>query len=429
MNSIRTINPLTWGFFTFFLDQPLELSWEAALLIAFAVLTTFGVSVVFPYIPVHGKEIGMPLALIGNLIVMYYLLQALSRVPLGQVSDTIGHHRPILLGAIIYFLAAVAFVLSDISWPLLFLGEICLGIANSITWVTIPSYITDLDGIMPLFTFSLGVGWLIGSPLGGLIKDNLGMVWVFRTLLIVSVLLIILGLAFYHRYSEEASFRAALGSFFKVEECCPGSVSPYPSLSSFVDSWQLMASNLEVLIAGLFSFLVFMTFGLGASILPLYFSQVGFSSFIIGLLVATRTATSTGIRLFSNRIQRRFGGSAALVVSTALVGLAMILISRTPNLKLVVAISAFWGLNAGIYLPIVFKMIGDNTSQESRGLAMGIRGTMGTMGAAFGTWFFSLLAGQLTLASSLLIAGSSTIVGAFLLGWLYRHRRRRDVAG
>ncbi len=391
---------------------------EVWLLIAFSALCTFGVSSVFPYIPIHGKEIGIPVTIIGQLVVLYYLLQSVTRIPLGKLSDTIGHHKPVLIGAVFFILSSLAFVFSAKLWFLLFLGEFFLGIANSITWVTIPSYITNVDRALPVYTFTMGLGWLLGSPVGGYIKDGLGMNWVFLTLLFVSVGLFILSAVFYHFETKQREIEEPDKSLFDLIKFAPQGVQLYPSLKSYVDAWRLLKTNRPLLIASSFSFLVFMAFGLGASILPLYFSKVGISSFFIGILISTRTAASTSIRLASDRFTKRFSEMIILVVGTALAGISMIIISQVQHFYLLAILSAAWGLFSGFYLPVTFKIIGDNTDLEERGIAMGIRGTMGTFGAALGTWVFSGVADSFSLETSLMFAGIITVVGSILLGLL-----------
>ncbi len=383
----------------------------------YAVACAFGVSVVFPYIPVHGKEIGIPVSIIGYLVVLYYLLQAITRIPLGRLSDIVGHYRPIFLGALCYLASATAFILSSRLWLLLFLGELFLGLANSITWVTIPSYITRIKKAIPIYTFAIGMGWLIGSPTGGYIKDNLGMQWVFLTLLFVSLVLLFLSSLFYIQ-SRETNLRESVKSFLSLSIFTPASIPIYPSMKSYLQAWKLFKSNKELLIASLFSFIVFMSFGLGASILPLYFSKIGISSFFIGILISIRSSSSTLIRLASARVSRRYGGVKVLVVTTVLVGVSMVLISITESFVLLSVFSILWGLSSGLYLPIVFDVIGKYTKSEQRGIAMGVRGTLGTLGAAFGTLIFSNLAQSLSLGPSLLIAGVFTAFGSIALGLL-----------
>ncbi|MFP4631262.1 MAG: hypothetical protein ACLFN7_03810 [Candidatus Acetothermia bacterium] len=51
---------------------------------------------------------------------------------------------------------------------------------------------------------------------------------------------------------------------------------------------------------------------------------------------------------------------------------------------------------------------------------MGIRGTLGTFGAAFGTWAFSTVAESLSLGSALLSAGVFAAVGSLALAVIFR---------
>lgn len=399
----------------------LVLKKETTILILFSVLVTFGVSMIFPYVPVHGREIGIPVGIIGHLVVLYYLLQAVTRIPLGKLSDIIGYHHPVLVGAIFFVFSSLAFVFSTHFWLLLFVGEFFLGLANSVTWVTVPSYITHNDNVMPLFTFSLGLGWLMGSPVGGFIKDNLGMQWVFNYQFLVSLGLLGLALAFYFFESNVEFSRQNIRSFLRFGKFSPGSLPIYPSVQSYVKAWRLLVENKRLLAAGLFSFLVFMTFGLGASIVPLYFSEVGISSLFIGVLVSVRTSTSTAVRLLSNRVTSRFGEMKVLITSTTLVGICMVLLSFVENLGLLLILSAFWGLCAGYYLPVVFQIIGNSTRKEDRGMAMGVRGTMGTLGAASGTLLFSYLADIFSLSFALFLAGLVAAIGSLIVGRLVRY--------
>jgi len=392
---------------------------DAKILVVFSLFCTFGVSNIVPYIPIFGREIGMPVALIGNLVLLYYLLQAVTRIPLGRLSDLIGHHRPVLLGSLLYLSASLAFLLSIKVWPLLFLGEIFLGLANSITWVTIPSYITSSSNALPVYSFSVGLGWLIGSPTGGYIKDNFGMVWVFFTLTIVSLVLVYLSWLFYFE-SSDMTRRESVRNFIKMSSVSPSSFPIYPSLKSYLEGWRLLKSNSELLFASLFSLIVFMTFGLGASVVPLYFSEIGVASFFIGILISIRVATSTFIKLACKRFTESFGNFRVLIFSTVFAGVFIVLVSLTESPLLLGIFSALWGLGSGLYLPIVFDIIGKNTEEEDRGIAMGIRGTLGTFGAAFGTWAFSTIAGSFSLSSALLSAGVFAALGSIVLGIVFR---------
>lgn len=392
---------------------------DAGVLVVFSLVCTFGVSNIVPYIPIFGQEIGMPVALIGNLVLLYYLLQSVTRIPLGRISDLIGHHKPVLLGSLLYLFSSFAFLLSLKFWPLLFLGEIFLGLANSITWVTVPSYITSSSNALPIYSFSVGLGWLIGSPTGGYVKDAFGMEWVFFTLFLASLVLIYLSWLFYYE-SSDLSRRESARNFLKMSSVSPSAIPVYPSMKSYIHAWELLKENRELQFASLFSFIVFMTFGLGASVVPLYLSGVGIGSFLVGILISIRITTSTFIKLASRRLTEAFGNSTVLVTSTVMAGIFIVLVSLTEQLVLLGAFSALWGIGSGLYLPIVFDIIAKSTEAEERGIAMGVRGTLGTFGAAFGTWAFSSLAQSFSLAGSLLSAGLFAALGSLVLAFIFR---------
>lgn len=397
----------------------LEINKDVKILTVFSALCTFGVGSIIPYIPIFGQEIGMPVVLIGNMVLLYYLLQALTRIPLGKLSDLVGHHKPVLLGSLLYLFSSLAFLISIKIWPFLFLGEIFLGLANSITWVTVPSYITSFSDALPLYSFAVSLGWLVGSPTGGFIKDAFGMKWLFFMLLLVAVLLVYLSWLFYFE-SSKLSRRESVKNFIKMSSVTPSTIPIYPSMKSYIPAWRLLTGNKELLFASLFSFIVFMTFGLGASIVPLYLTGVGIASFLVGVLVSIRMTTATLIKLFCRKFTDAFGNSTVLVAGTASAGLFIVLFSRTDQLIVLMILSALWGIGSGLYLPITFDIIAKNTEESDRGMAMGIRGTLGTLGAAFGTWTFSTVAGSFSLAGALLSAGLFAAMASLLFGFLFR---------
>lgn len=57
-----------------------------------------------------------------------------------------------------------------------------------------------------------------------------------------------------------------------------------------------------MLIASLASFIMFMAFAMGSSLVPIYFSEIGLGSLLIGLLISIRTGSATLIRLTTGKI-------------------------------------------------------------------------------------------------------------------------------
>jgi MFS family permease len=166
---------------------------------------------------------------------------------------------------------------------------------------------------------------------------------------------------------------------------------------------------------------MFMNFAMANSLIPLRFSDVGLSSFTIGLLLTVRSATSTTVRLLTEKVLTVGRKATILVGLTVLTGLVILGFAVARSLPSLVALSIVWGLGGGLYLPVVFSLIADATAESERGVAMGLRGTLGTAGSAIGVIVFMPLADLTSIVTSLLLFGAFVLAFAGGLG-LYWHR-------
>lgn len=398
---------------------------EAKLLVIFATLSSLGVSMILPYIPLFGREVGMPISIVGFLIFAYYGIEVIARIPIGFLSDAIGHTLVIFAGAVSFVAASFFYLTSSSIWFFLLVAQLLLGIGISITWVTIPSFITIIRSSLPVYTFSVGLGWLIGPITGGIIKEQLGMYFLFFIFFLISLPLLALTLLF-HREMKGSLLPSLFDQdLSKTQE--KNSSLPPPSIpeiftsttNSFSDAFSLLKKSRRILLAALVSFIMFMNFAMGSSLVPLRFSDVGLSSFLIGTLLTIRTGTSTLIRLATERILKIGRQTLILIGGAALTGIVVFFFSRTGSLPVLVLLSIIWGLGGGIYLPIVFSLIADATDEAERGVAMGLRGTMGTTGSAIGVLVFMNLADVFDVSSSLALFGifASAFSLILLLYW------------
>lgn len=113
------------------------------LLITFATISSVGLSSILPYIPLFGREIGMPISLVGFLIFVYYGIEVISRIPIGSLTDILGSGLVVVWGGATVVFASFFYLLSSWSWQLLFGAQLLLGLGISITWVTIPAFVTE----------------------------------------------------------------------------------------------------------------------------------------------------------------------------------------------------------------------------------------------------------------------------------------------
>ncbi len=397
---------------------------QMKIITAFATLSSFGTAMVFPYLwPYANDVLGLSAIVSGILLFSFYGTEAITRIPIGFFGKYLRHSFIVVGGGVSYVLAALFYMAHNLSWQFLFGGQILLGLGISITWVTIPEYVTKTGGSLPVYTFSVGVGYLTGTVVGGTVTDIWGIPKLFTIFFGISIALIIVSLLLQKEVIGKAL--PTNGDHVKIDSDMRKEPPEIPigvsqlfisSLSSFREAFTLLKERIEILIAGIVSFIMFMTFAIGSSLIPVYLSGIGVGSFFIGVLLSVRMGTSTFIRLATNKVLEVGDKIEILIAGTFLSGLSILLFTLTQSLYILVGLSLIWGLGGGLYLPIVFSLIADGTDDDERGVAMGLRGTMGTSGSAIGTLTFFYLSGAFSAHSSLKTFGMFVI---FFTGVIY----------
>ncbi|MFW6047844.1 MAG: MFS transporter [Candidatus Natronoplasma sp.] len=375
------------------------------LLTSFAFISSIGSSMIMPYIPIYGKEIGMSVTLAGVLVFVFYGIDTAARIPIGWLSGQVGYHRVVLGGGLSLLLASILYHISDPFPKLLFLAQLFFGVGFSMTWVTIPSFITLKNQSLGIYSFFVGLGWLIGPPAGGYIKDHLGMGHLFIGFLIHSIILVLISVLFYLYHKKQFDYGGKIKNL-------TAEVS-----RSFIEGFKMAMRGGRVVIAFAVSFIMFMAFSMAYSLVPLYFEFVGLISFQIGILQSFRQGSSTLIRVGLSKILSLADDVTILTVGMLGTGIAIICISMIESTLWLTIFSIVWGLSAGMYFPIVIDLIAKGTTEEERGIALGMRGTVGTLGSALGVLIFSGLADTFSIPISLTIVGSF-IVGFGIILWI-----------
>ena len=381
---------------------------EFWILTSFATIASIASSMVMQYIPIFGREIGMKVALVGFLVFVFYGMDTLARIPIGSFSDIIGYDKVVLIGGVAMILASVFYLLSIGLPKFLFLGQIFFGLGFSMTWVTIPSFITVTDQSLPKYTFFVSLGWLLGPLLGGWIRDT----WDMYTLFIVfsgsSIILMLHSIGFYKFYSHK-----------DISENEPTAITPneivYNTITSFRDAFKVLLKGGRVAIAVSVSFVMFMSFSMAFSLIPIYLGAIGLSSFLVGSFNSSRMGCATIIKLAVRKIIDKIGDVNALTIGMIGTGIPIFLIPLTEYYPLIILYSVIWGLTGGMYFPIVLDLIAKDTTKKERGVALGLRGTIGTLGSALGALIFSFLAEQFSINFSLQVVGIFVVIAAIVI--------------
>jgi MFS transporter, DHA1 family, tetracycline resistance protein len=145
-------------------------------------LDLLGYGLVIPLLPNFARTLGASALVIGVVLAVYSFAQFIFGPVLGSLSDRFGR-RPVLLCTIA--VSVVAYLLFGISTTLVFLliSRTLAGCAAGNLSVA-QAYIVDVTPpenrakALGLVGAALGLGFIFGPPIGGAVKEYLGMNWV-----------------------------------------------------------------------------------------------------------------------------------------------------------------------------------------------------------------------------------------------------------
>lgn len=343
-----------------------------------------GIGMVSPLLPVFAQEMGASGVWLGLAFAGF----AISETPLmpfiGRLSDRFGRKLFLVMGMLIYALAALGYLYSS-TYQLLVLFRILSGLGAAMFFPVAFAYVGDLSPsgqegrYMGLFNMAFLFGWGAGPLLGGLVKDSFGTDATFLAMMLMSAaaFLLLLLLLPGHRSAEPKER--------PVERQTPW-------LQLLKDKIAVAACSFE-LIWGL-------GFGAIMSFLPVFMTtSLGTTATAIGIVISTR-ALLNGVLVYpygwlADRVNRTLLVIVGAIV-TAAGAMALPWMSSFVSLIVLFAITALF---ESVAVPAA------NAIAVDRGRELGMGSVMGlfNMSMAAGLLLGSVLGG---LVQDLLDTGS-----------------------
>lgn len=141
-----------------------------------------GFGILIPILPIYVKDLGYEADMAGLVIAIYSVMNFVFGPLWGVLSDRFGR-RPVMLISIAITAVSYVFLAQATTLLLLFLARFLAGIGSA-NISTAQAYITDVTTpanrakALGLIGAAFGIGFVIGPPVGGLLKHHLGMEWV-----------------------------------------------------------------------------------------------------------------------------------------------------------------------------------------------------------------------------------------------------------
>lgn len=367
------------------------------------------VGIFSPTFSLYAAGLGASLTLIGVLSSVVGLTRILSSVPIGVISDARGRKGVLVAGML--FLAVSCFLYTVVRHPSLLIPiRVLTGLAVSSTFFIGIAYVGDMvdkahRGVaIGVYTTCMGLGFTLGSGLGGEMAASLGYDITFRLAAVAA--LVGVAVAWW-----------GLGASPKRE------VSHAPALS-FSTRLGLLVREPHLFAASLGNLLVILMFDAAiVNFFPLYAASLFISQAVIGSMFAVRALVSTSVRLPTGVLTARVSSRNLMVIALVLGMVMVFAICCLNDPVALTVVLAGEGVCFGMFLTAGQAFIAEHFAESERGAALGVYGTTGSIGSTAGPVVLGAVADLWGLRAVFWLTGALVLVGiAVLLIMSYRRR-------
>ena len=373
--------------------------------------------IVSPTFSLYATSLGASFALIGVLSAVVGLTRILSSVPIGVIADAKG--RKNILSAGMLFHAAATFLYAAVPNPYLLLPiRILTGWAIISTFFLGVEYLGDVVALherglaIGLYTNFMGLGFTIGSLIGGALVATYGYAVCYR----VATAVALLGFVIARRGLVNRSTNGH-GTATPKESTGSPDMPLTAKLSTMIKQPALLAASLaNALMSAVFG-------GAITNFFPLYAVSLSAGEAAIGSMFAVRSFMSALSRVPTGFLTTRLPSAGLMAAALVLVTFSVVSMSFTTTPALLGVFLAGEGIAFGMFITSGQTFVSEHASEADRGTAIGIYSTAGSIGSTAGPFFLGLIANWWGIATTFRVTGAMVFVGIVVL-WLLSLRQR-----
>lgn len=358
-----------------------------------------------PTLPTYVQSKVSDLAVVGTILSMYGLWQALIRLPLGIAADWLGWRKPFILLCLI-FVGLGAWLLGRAETANgLLVGRAMTGLAAG-TWVPLVAAFSSLFApqeavrATAILMFVSSVGRISGTGLTGSLNEWGGYSLAFLLSAVVAGVAIGLVLLAYEQ--RRPSVRPALGTTGRLvirrEVLFPALLA---AVSQYAD-WAI-------------------SFGF----MPILARQLGGTGQTQSLLLTLHLGMIALGNLAASALVKRFGSRGLVYVSFVLLAVGLVIAMLAPSLTVIFVAQFCLGLAQGINNPVLLGLSIRYVTDAERTTAVGLHQSVYAGGMFAGPWLSGILANTIGLRPMFGV----TAAGCLALGLLITSqlgKRARD---
>lgn len=338
------------------------------------------VSITQPFFALYAAEMGASTAMIGLMITLKAFLPLFIAMPSGQLIDRLGALTMVKIGGGITVLSLALMVWSPTLWVLAFsqllIGAGTLLMASSLQVIVSEGGKAEREKNITRYSAWSSAGSMIGPLAGGALVSLTASVSLwgvsgstlgYRTAFIFSLILAAAFLLAFMRIGRKRQ-RERL-TLTEVKQM----LGPGEMLGSYMNGMSLTRlRGVQFGLAG--TFLIHYLQSIWMSFFPLYLDSLGYSAWIISVLVSVRGLASLLSRSFLPALTKRLAHERILIGAGCIAALSVIgLPALHWHIVLIGLISFVLGCAVGVNMPVSTMIMVNDTRQDERGKVMGLR--------------------------------------------------------
>ncbi|MBD2843758.1 MFS transporter [Paenibacillus sp. IB182496] len=382
-----------------------------------------------PFFALYAAQLGASTASIGGMLTLKAVLPLLIALPAGQLIDRLGAPQLMRWGNRITILSLALMVWSP-NLLLLTLSQLLIGAGTMIVASSLQVIVSEGDKAerernITRYSAWCSGGSMVGPLVGGAAVSAVSALrlegWLgaltdgYRTAFLIALFAALLFGALFRWASRhvrpDPGFGAQLRTVFQPREIA----------DSYLKGIHLVRSpGIQFGLLG--TFLIHFIQSIWIGFFPLYLDMLGYSAFVISVLVSLRGLAGMVSRMFIGRLTRRWSHQALLIGAGCAAAVCLLLLPGMGwHAAAVGAVSLLIGAAVGINMP-VSTMIMVEDAMGDRGKIMGLRLLANRSSQVAAPMLFGLV-GQLLGLAAAFYAGGAMLLAA-MLGFSVYHRTR-----
>jgi len=343
-----------------------------------------------PTLPIYAQTKTDSLALVGAILSMYGLWQAIIRLPLGIWVDWMGRRSPfIILGLALAGLGAWLMGTADTPFDM-FVGRSITGIAAA-AWVPL---VVAFSSLFPadesvrataFLTFINTIGRLLATSSTGVLNAWGGFSLAFLL----------------------ASGTAGVAILFVLlthEKVLPQWQPSWEGITRVITRREVLLPSLLASVSQYANWST--TFGFT----PILAKQLGGSDVTQSMLVTFNLLVLAATNLFATKMMNWFGARLLIRFGFLLMAIGVGLTTTATSLPMLFAVQFLIGISQGINFPVLMGLSIRFVADSERNIAMGLHQSVYGIGSFSGPWLSGILAQVIGLRSMLFVTAFITLV-------------------